>query len=133
MRYLKISELAKEAGIKSTAIRYYEKIGIFPRPLLNGSGYRQYDEKALKIARFIVHAKELGFSLKEIAELLSLKLNEKNSCEKVKTMAEIKIKDMDRRISSLNKLKRKLTNLKRLCENKEQNDNCPILDILDEY
>ena len=132
MRYLKISELAKEAGIKSTAIRYYEKIGILPKPLLNGSGYRQYDEKALKTARFIVHAKELSFSLKEIAELLSLRLNEKNSCEKVKIMTEIKIADADKKISSLNALKRKLTNLKKLCENKERDDNCPILDILDD-
>lgn len=133
MNYLKIGELAKETGLKSTAIRYYERIGVFQKPSLNDSGYRQYDEKAVRTAKFIVHAKELGFSLKEIADLLSLRLNGKNSCKKVMALTAVKIADTDKKITALKKLKKKLTTLEKLCGSKKYDDSCPILEVLDEW
>ena len=132
MKYLKISELAKAAGINTTTVRYYERIGIFPKPDISESGYRQYTENFVKTAKFIKHAKEIGFSLKEISELLLLRVNESKSCNYVKTMAEIKIAGINEKISSLERLKEKLIRLKNQCENKKYKDNCPIIDMLDE-
>ncbi|MCL4322563.1 MAG: heavy metal-responsive transcriptional regulator [Deltaproteobacteria bacterium] len=132
MKYLKIGELARETGIKATTIRYYERIGVFPKPTISESGYRQYNENSIKTAKFIRHAKDLGFSLKEVSELLLLRVNERQSCNKVKIMAETKIADVDKKINSLESLKERLIKLKNLCENKRYKDACPIIDILDE-
>lgn len=139
MKYYKIGELAKQAGIHSTTVRYYEKIGILPKPVLNGAGYRLYDDYAVRTARFIMRAKELGFSLKEISELLSHRFSENNpkkfnkdSCGCVKTMAEFKIIELDNKISSLIKLKERLIELKNKCVKNEDGDICPIISILEE-
>ena len=139
MKYYKIGELAKQAGISSSAIRYYERIGVLPKPALTDSGYRMYDEYSIKSAKFIKHAKELGFSLKEIEELLSLRLNENNgrkrpkdSCDRVRAMAEIKISEIGKKISSMRKIKDKLVKLKNLCGTNNNNGKCPVIDILED-
>lgn len=132
MKYLKIDELAKEIGIKATTIRYYERIGVFPKPPVSESGYRQYNENSIKTVKFIRHAKDLGFSLKEVSELLLLRINKRESCNKVKIMTETKIADVDKKINSLECLKERLIKLKNLCENKRYKGACPIIDMLDE-
>jgi len=70
---MRIGELSARSGIPIETIRYYERIGLLPPPNRTASGYRQYDETALKQLRFIKRAQELGFTLREIKDLLTLK------------------------------------------------------------
>ncbi len=133
MKPLKIGDLAKLADIKSGTIRYYEKIGLLPKPELSESGYRQYYENSIKAIKFIMHAKEIGFSLKDISELLSInKSDHKNSCNKIKKMTEIKINELNKRIDASIALKNRLIKLKNLCEKNSDDNECPVIDILDE-
>ena len=76
-----IGELASRTGVGIETIRFYEKKGLIPDPERSHSGYRQYPEDAVRRIRFVLHAKDLGFSLAEIGELLSLRV-ERKSAEK---------------------------------------------------
>ncbi len=131
MEYLTIGRLAKKTGVGIDTIRYYERQGLIPEPRRKESGYRQYSDEMVKRIQFIRHAKELGFSLKEIHELLSLKLDSKNPCSKVKTRAETKISDIQEKIRTLQKMKKALVRLTNACSGKGSVKECPILEALE--
>jgi MerR family mercuric resistance operon transcriptional regulator len=133
MKPITIGELARKFGIKSGTIRYYERIGLLHKPDINISGYRQYSEDYVKIVKFIIHAKKLGFSLKEISELLSIRVDEKNSCARIKKIIGFKIDDVDRKLKYLKELRTALLKLRELCDKNLGGNHCPIVDILDEY
>lgn len=80
MEGLTIGRLAREAGVNSETIRFYERRGLIPKPPRPATGYRRYPPETVRRVRFIRHAKELGFSLKEILELLSLRLDPETTC-----------------------------------------------------
>ena len=131
MAEMKISELAKRGGVTVETIRFYQRKGLIDRPVRPLSGFRTYSEESLARVRFIRSAKELGFSLKEIAELLSLRLHLNASCLAVKEQAQDKISDIERKMAVLGRMKAALSDLVESCSGKGPMRKCPILDSLE--
>lgn len=130
MRDLSIGQLARTARVNVETIRYYERRGLIPEPPRRESGYRQYSEDAVSRIQFIKRAKELGFSLKEISELLSLRVDPDTTCGDVKRRAEVKIAEVDEKIRALQKIKKALTKLAALCRGSGPTSECPIMEAL---
>src|SRR6266581_4304729 len=101
MHGFKTSEVAKQGGVNLETIRYYERRGLLPKPPRTPAGYRTFDAAALRRLRFIKQAQALGFSLKEIKELLALRLDPRASCADVRRRAEAKIADIDEKLRAL--------------------------------
>ena len=105
MEHYKVGEIAEKIGVNIETLRYYEKIKIMPKPKRMESRYRIYDELDLKRLLFIKRAKELGFTLKEIKELLNIKIESTATCGDVKHLAENKLTDIEERIKDLKSIK----------------------------
>ena len=133
MDRLTIGEVARRAEIGVEKIRYYEREGLIPEPDRTESGYRQFPPDTVARLRFIAHAKRLGFSLKEIAELLALQIDTPATaaCEEVREHAETKLREVRERIAALRKMERVLTDLIGSCRSRTSTDPCPILDSLE--
>ncbi len=131
MQYLTVGQLSKKAQVNIETVRYYERQGLIPKPPRRASGYRQYPLETVERIQFIRRAKELGFSLKEINELLALRLDENTSCSEVKRRAEDKISDIAEKIKSLQKMKKALVKLTMECTGKGPISECPILEALE--
>ena len=127
---LTIGSLAKEAGVNVETIRFYERRGLIRQPNKPSSGYRRYPCEEVSRIQFIKHAQNLGFTLKEITELLSLRVSPKTSCEEVKEQAVVKIQDIKEKIRTLQSMKRTLEGLVRSCEDRAPTRECPILETL---
>jgi MerR family mercuric resistance operon transcriptional regulator len=112
-------------------IRFYERQGLIAKPGRTSSGYRMYPPDAMRRLRFIRHAKELGFSLREIKELLSLRVTAGKSCGDVRQRARQKITEIDHRIAALARMKQALVKLSAACSGKGPVAACPILDALE--
>ncbi len=128
---LTIGQLAKRAGVNIETIRYYERRGLIPKPSRRESGYRQYTWETVTRIQFIKRAKELGFSLREILELLSLRLDPATTCGDVKKRAEVKIADIEEKIRILQGMKKALVTLTMDCKGSAPVNECPILEALD--
>lgn len=98
---LLIGELAKELGIKSDSIRFYERSGLIPKPDRLSSGYRVYDRPALQRLRFIKKAQSLGFSLDEIRRILNLARDGKPACKCVIAMAETTLRETEAKLEQM--------------------------------
>ena len=131
MREATIGSVAREAGLGIDTVRYYEREGLLQKPARAANGYRQYSADAVARLRFIRQAKELGFSLNEIKELLSLRVTPGKSCADVRAHAEHKIADVDRRIASLKRVRGVLVKLASACSGKGPVTQCPILEALE--
>jgi MerR family mercuric resistance operon transcriptional regulator len=132
MQALTIGEVAKAARVGVETIRFYEREGLIADPPRRRSGYRQYPPDTVRRVRFIRRAKDLGFTLKEISELLSLRVVASTTCADVRSLARAKIADIDRRIDELGKVREALERLARRCRGQGPTTECPILDALDE-
>jgi MerR family transcriptional regulator, copper efflux regulator len=130
MESMTIGQVAREGGVGVETIRFYERQGLVPEPPRTGSGYRQYPRETVERLRFIQRAKELGFSLKEIEELISLRLDDEAGAAEVRSRAESKIRDIEARIRDLRRLRQRLTELTRACVGQVSADECPILGAL---
>ncbi|OGP95855.1 MAG: heavy metal-responsive transcriptional regulator [Deltaproteobacteria bacterium RBG_16_47_11] len=130
MGSLSIGQLAREAQVRVETVRYYERRGLMPEPPRRESGYRQYSEPDVTRIRFIKRAQTLGFTLKEILELLSLRVDPKTTCGDVKRRAEVKITDMEEKIRDLQKMKKALMKLVVSCRGRGPTSECPILEML---
>jgi len=128
---MKISELAKKAKVNIDTVRYYERRQLIPLPGRTASGYRDYTESDLKRLLFIVHAKELGFTLEEINELLSLRSG-RTDCAQVRQIAQSKANEISSRISYLTRIRKVLLELAEQCEQEGGDEACPILKSLEE-
>lgn len=131
MRLLTIGKVAKEACVGVETIRFYERKGLIDKPPTKESGYRQYSADIVKRIKFIKRAKELGFSLKEIHELLWLRMEPGATCADVRSRAKDKIADVERRIEELSMIKKALDRLAASCKGRGPTSECPILDDLD--
>ena len=132
MKQLKSGDLAKQTGINVETLRYYEREGLLPKPERTESGYRQYSQMDVQKILFIKKAQELGFTLKEIKELLSLKISSGHSALEVKQLSLQKIQAIDAKITSLLAMKESLTCLVDACPGSEGDiSECPILECLD--
>jgi len=108
-----IGQVAKLSGVGVETIRFYEREGLLNKPKRKESGYRLFEAEVVSRIKFIKRAKHLGFSLKEIRELLSLRVNSRASATEVKKRVESKIDQIDRRIYDLKKVRNALAQLSR--------------------
>jgi Hg(II)-responsive transcriptional regulator len=128
---MKVSELAKSAGVNPQTVRYYEREGLLEEPARDHSGYREYDESAAHRLRFICEAKKIGFTLREIRELMGLESHEPKSCGCVQTIVETKLKDLEERLKAMRRMKKLLQQLHGRCSESDPDAVCPVLEILD--
>ncbi len=128
---MKIGELSKRTKVNIDTIRYYERRQLLPLPERTMSGYRDYSENDAKRLLFIAHAKELGFTLEEIRELLSLRTDQAD-CSQVRMIAESKASEIASRIESLTRIQTTLLGLAERCEQEGSGEDCPILKSLEE-
>lgn len=105
---LLISEVAARAGVSAPTIRYYERLGILPRPARSAAGYRRYGEAILDELRFVRKAKALGFSLDEIRDVLRLSRSGKTPCAHVLSLAHRHLAAVDEQIAQLQRLRDRL-------------------------
>ena len=131
MDHLTRGALAKESGVNVETVRFYEKQGLIAEPPRSTSNYRMYPEDAVRRVQFIRRAKELGFTLKEILNLLSLRATLGVQCADVRGRAEEKVRDIDERIRTLRAMRKALSNLIAQCSGKGPVTDCPILEALD--
>lgn len=133
----KIGEAAKRAGVNKTTIRYYEKRGLIPKPdrrrLADRRrlGYRIFTKQHIDQIKFIKRAQELGFTLKEIKELLELRLDDNSTCSQIKQEAQQKYRDVVDKIKDLQRIKTTLIDLIASCDDKGPKGDCPILEALE--
>lgn len=131
MKTLSIGQVAKHAKVNIQTIRYYEKRGLIPAPSRRDSGYRQYSLEMVDRIDFIKSAQELGFSLKEIQELLSLRYDSKTSRTTIKRRVEVKVADIEEKVEALQGMKKALLRLVAACNQRGGSGECPILEGLD--
>ena len=129
---LTIGQLAAAAEVNVQTVRYYERRGFFPAPKRTAAGYRQYSTDAIARLRFIKHAQALGFSLREIGELLALRVRHGAACDSVERKARRKIAVVEQRVRDLERLKVTLGQLAEACRTRRPTDECPILEALDD-
>jgi MerR family copper efflux transcriptional regulator len=133
MNLLMIGQVARQAGVGVETVRFYERQGLIHEPPRRDSGYRQYSLDTVARLRLIRRAKELGFSLKEIKELLALRADRTTTCADIKGRAEAKITDIEAKIQSLQRIKRALKRVTKDCSGRGPTSACPILDALDPH
>lgn len=126
---MKRGELAKLAGCNGETVRYYEKIGLLPNPVRTESGYRIYKQHDLQRLSFILRSRNLGFTVDEIRELLSVSDNKAFSCNQVQDIAERHLCDIEKRIEDLSRIQKTLKNMLAECKN-GANTACHIIDTL---
>lgn len=130
MQALTIGKVARDAGVGVETVRFYEREGLLKQPDSRPSGYRNYEPEAIHRVRFIKQAQRLGFTLREIKELLALKLDPSATRAQIRDRAEAKISDIDQRIGELKRMKKALAPLIRACNGKGKLEGCPILDAI---
>lgn len=124
-------KLARRGGVNVESIRFYEREGLLPAPPRTAGGYRAFTEDDVRRIRFIKRAQELGFTLKEIKELLELRHDPDTRCDDVRRRAEAKLADISRKIRDLQRMKKALARLATACPAGEASDRCPIWQTLD--
>lgn len=126
-------QLGKQLGITTEAIRFYEQRGLL-EPKRASNGYRQYDQNCIEKMKFILHAKEVGLSLSDIQELLSIQIEpEQHTCQEVKDITQAKLHDIEQRISQLQHMYNALKVInERCCGGAHSAEYCTILTALAE-
>ncbi len=124
---LTIGRLARAAGVNVETIRYYQRVGLIEEPPRPAAGYRRYSPSTIDRIRFIKRAQELGFSLREIRELLDLG---EGHCADVKARAQARREHVARQIADLQALQTTLDTLIQACEQDEDGARCPIVESL---
>ena len=131
MTLLSRSQLAKTVAVNIETLRYYERRGLIPEPQRKESGYRQYSPDYIVRIHFIQKAKALGFTLEEIKDLLSLRVDPQTSCEQVRERAAAKMLEIEQKIAALKKMKSALRKLAASCHSGGPAGECPILEALE--
>lgn len=126
---MNISKASELTGISAKNIRYYESIGLMPEPKRAENGYRDYEQRDIDLLRFIQSARKMGFSLKDVANLLELWHDKNRASRDVRALAMRHIAEIETRISELEKIRKTLTDLVECCQGNDRPD-CPILETL---
>ncbi len=132
MEILSIGQVAKRAGVGVETVRFYEREGLLEEPPRRVSGYRQYSEQVVTRLHFIKSAQQLGFTLKEISELLQLRVDAQTSCEEVKGRTEVKLAEVERKMVELQRMRQALLQVASLCTGEGPASACPMLEALDQ-
>ena len=128
---LTIGRLARQAEVGIQTIRYYERRGLLPDPGRTAGNYRTYPAAAVRRVRFIKRAQALGFTLREVGELLALRASAQCGCTDIRAQATAKMRDIDGRIASLERMRVALDRLVTACSKDGPASDCPILDYLE--
>ena len=127
---MNIGQAAAASGVSAKMIRHYEDIGLVRKPKRSAANYRTYSESEVHVLRFVRSARELGFSMRQIGELLDLWRDHGRPSRKVKDLVLGHVADLERRIAELQAMKSTLEHLARHCHG-DGRPNCPILDGLE--
>jgi MerR family mercuric resistance operon transcriptional regulator len=131
MSTLSIGQVAQQAGVGVETIRFYEREGELLEPPRRASGYRQSSEQVVNRIQFIKRTQRLGFSLKEISELL-LRVDAQTTCDEVNQRTEAKIAEVERKLVELQRMRQALLQVDSLCTGPGPASACPMLDALDQ-
>ena len=127
---MKIGEAAERSGVSAKRIRYYEEIGLLRPASRMENGYRDYDERAVHELRFARRAREFGFSIEQVQELLDLWRDPTRSSASVKALAEAHLADIGARIRRLEEMRDTLKHLVQNCRGDDR-PGCPIIESLE--
>jgi MerR family transcriptional regulator, copper efflux regulator len=130
MRRMTIGCVARATGVSIDTIRFYERIGLVSPQARTDGGYRVFDAEAVERIRFIQQAKDLGFSLKEVGDLLALNDSPGTSCADVRARTVSKIAQIDERIGSLQRIREALVRLSETCPGTGPVARCTILNAM---
>jgi DNA-binding transcriptional MerR regulator len=134
MAQMLIGKLATQLGLNPRTLRYYETLGLLPPPIRTVSGYRIYDEETLQRLVFVIKAKGLGITLKEIRKILAIRENGKFPCRSVQRLLQEHVERIDHQIAQLQTLKTDLTELLNEwhsvpeCNGKGKDSVCPHIE-----
>lgn len=131
MSRLTVGRLARNAGVNLETVRYYERQCLVSPAARTESGYRIYQQESVRRIRFIKRAQELGFSLNEIKELLSLRVDANATATDVRVRAQTKLVSVEEKIRHLRDIQQSLTRLIESCHGGGPASECPILENLD--
>ena len=126
---MKIGAASTESGVSQRMIRHYEKIGLIPAPLRRDSGYRDYSDADAQRLNFIANARDLGFTMQEIGELLDLWGDEHRASAQVKSLALAKAEELGRKAQALSAMRSSLLHLAENCHGDDR-PGCPIIDVM---
>src|SRR5215831_11974851 len=132
MDILSIGQVARRAEVGVETVRFYEREGLLEEPPRRASGYRQYSEQVVKRLHFIKRAQQLGNSLKEMSELLLLRVDAQTSCDEVRQRTEAKLAEVERKILELHRMRQALLQVASLCTGQGPTGRCPMLEALDQ-
>ena len=125
-----IGSISKQSGISRDTLRYYEKLGLLPPPIRSFSDYRIYSVETLNILHFIKHTKQVGFTLAEIKQLMTLKESSPTVCSTVKNQIQKKLQEVETKVRELNKSKKDLKLLLTQCQTSQTSSTCKALETL---
>ena len=128
---LTIGGVAKAVGVNVQTLRYYERVGLLPKPKRSTSGYRIYSDATVRTVMFVKRAQELGFTLREVKELLRFRTAGLQSRDAVRAAAQAKVADLDARIADLAAIRSALSSLLERCSCECTKPECPILEALE--
>lgn len=131
-RMLTIGTLAKRTGTKVQTIRYYEQIGLMPEPGRTTGGQRRYDDADLDRLSFIRHARQLGFTLQAIRELLELSDQPDRPCHEADVIARRQLREVEQRLARLEALRTELKRMVHECSGGRTAD-CRVLEVLRDH
>jgi Hg(II)-responsive transcriptional regulator len=129
---MRIGDVAARAGVNPQTLRYYERRGMLAEPKRSTSGYREYPRETVRLIRFIKRAQELGFTLDEIEELITLRQTTPRRRAKVRELAAAKMRDIDEKLARLQAMRSALYTLVEDCACGAETLTCPILEALDD-
>ncbi|WP_397570323.1 heavy metal-responsive transcriptional regulator [Schlesneria sp. T3-172] len=127
MKAMKIGEIARLSDTGIDTIRFYERQGLLQEPERRPSGYRLYYERTVERLKYIRRAKDLGFTLAQIRELLDLSFVNPSCCEQIRQRAEAKVCDIEEKIQSLQQMKRSLSKIVKRCRGNGTSHDCPLV------
>jgi Hg(II)-responsive transcriptional regulator len=130
MKGLTIGRLAEQAGLGIETVRFYERQGLIPPPPRTASNYRIYPEEEVNRLKFIKRAKDLGFTLNEIKELLALQHDPHATKADIKKRTEKKIEVIKKKVRDLSRIQEALEHLAGTCDGRGPLSDCPILEAL---
>lgn len=129
--WLTRGQIADRTGVGIETVRFYERKGLLEDPPRTRAGYRQYDQDAIRRLRFIRRAKELGFSLADVRDLISLRLDPDTECGDIQLRAEEKLAEIADKIRDLERMRAGLERLAAACRRNDREMECPLLDALE--
>ncbi|HKA49501.1 MAG TPA: MerR family transcriptional regulator [Candidatus Dormibacteraeota bacterium] len=129
---MRSGQLALRAGVNVETLRYYERRGLLEAPARLPSGYRAYDDEAVRIIRFIKRAQELGFTLAEVETLLELAAGGPDTCDAAQSLAGNRIADLARRIEMMRRMRDSLERLVATCQRPRRDRECPLIQSIEQ-